>query len=315
LTLLPFLIRELAQRRRVTIVTYHDPTPQVFDTHVTVLRRVYNIVSLTTYADAMRNGVVSKLPPKALIITLDDGHRGNYALKSVLDKHRVPITIFLCSGLVNTRRQFWFRHEAVQPIVQQLKAVPDEQRLAILRGAGFAEEREFAERQALSDAEVEELQARSVDFQSHSVFHPILPRCVSARAEAEITYSKSDLETKLSTEIYAFAYPNGSYGARELEFVKTAGYRCALTLDPGSNSATSPPFRLRRICLSDSADRNELLVKASGLWGGILAVLGRVGQLRDSRSRIRRRDAVTSIAPLMPSTPIRLSHSSDDHLR
>jgi peptidoglycan/xylan/chitin deacetylase (PgdA/CDA1 family) len=273
LTLLPLLIREVIQRRKVTIIAYHDPSPQVFDAHVSVLKRVYSIVSLAAYVDAMERGSVSSLPPKALIITLDDGHRGNHALKGVIEKHRVPVTIFLCSGLVGTHRRFWFRHPAARGIVQRLKAVPDEERLAILGQAGFEETREFAERQALSAAELEDLKT-DVDFQSHSVLHPILPRCAAARAEAEITGSKKSLETTLATAVYAFAYPNGDYSARELLLVDRAGYRCAVTLDRGFNSATTPLLRLRRICLPDHADRHELLVKTSGLWGDIRALLG-----------------------------------------
>jgi peptidoglycan/xylan/chitin deacetylase (PgdA/CDA1 family) len=172
---------------------------------------------------------------------------------------------------MDTQRRFWFRHDATSGIVQQLKTVRDEERLAILRKAGFEETTEFEERQALSAPEIEELKGK-VDFQSHSVFHPILPRCVSARAEAEITQSKEDLEASLASEIYAFAYPNGEYSERELLLVEKAGYRCALTLDRGFNSARTPPFRLRRICLPDDADRHELVVKTSGLWGGIRAV-------------------------------------------
>src|SRR6266704_729818 len=137
LTLLPFVLREVFQRKKVTIIVYHAPSAEVFDTHLSFLKRVYNIVPLSVYVEARRKGDFSKLPPKALVITLDDGHRSNYALKDVLEKHNVPVTIFLCSGLVDTRRRFWFWHEATSAIVQQLKTVPDGERLAILRDTGF----------------------------------------------------------------------------------------------------------------------------------------------------------------------------------
>src|SRR5262245_62916888 len=112
----------------------------------------------------MQRGSVNALPPKALVITLDDGHSGNYALKAVIDKRNIPVTIFLCSGLVDTCRRFWFRHQGVAESVQQLKTVRDEERLAVLRQTGFEETREFVERQALSHAELLDLKA-TVDFQ------------------------------------------------------------------------------------------------------------------------------------------------------
>src|SRR5262249_48939276 len=157
----------------------------------------------------------------------DDGHRSNYTLKDVLDKHAMPVTIFLCSGLIGTRRRFWFLHEETTAIVQQLKTVPDDERLAILRETSFEETKEFDERQALSVSELRELKSK-VDFQSHTVFHPILTRCSSERTEAEIAKSRMELQTMLGNEVYALAYPNGTYSEREIRLAEKAGYKCAL---------------------------------------------------------------------------------------
>lgn len=272
LTLLPFVFREVFQRNKVTILVYHAPTPQVFDEQIGVLKRLYNIVPLSAYVEARRTGDFSKLPPKALVVTLDDGHRSNFALKDVLERHNVPITIFLCSGLIGTRRRFWFLHEKSPALVQRLKIVADDERLAALRRTGFEEAKEFDDRQVLSIAELRELNSRA-DFQSHTVFHPVLPRCSEEKAEAEIAGSRSDLQTKLGHEVYALAYPNGDYSERELRLAERAGYSCALSSDRGFNTKKTPLFRLRRICVPDDADQHELLVKASGLWGEIKAAL------------------------------------------
>ncbi|WP_426424244.1 polysaccharide deacetylase family protein [Bradyrhizobium genosp. A] len=272
LTLLPLVFREVFQRNKVTILVYHAPTPQAFDAQIGVLRRLYNIVPLSAYVEARRTGDFSKLPPKALVVTLDDGHRSNFALKKVLERQNVPITIFLCSGLIGTRRRFWFLHEMSPALVQQLKTVPDNERLATLRRTGFEEAKEFDDRQVLSIAELRQLNTKA-DFQSHTVFHPVLPRCSEEKAEAEIAGSRSDLQTKLGHEVYALAYPNGDYSERELRLAERAGYSCALSTDRGFNSKKTPLFRLRRICVPDDADQHELLVKASGLWGEIKAAL------------------------------------------
>ena len=65
ISLLPFLFREI-QRRKVAIVVYHAPRPEVFDRHLTILKRVYNIVSLAEYVAAREAGTTSALPRKAL---------------------------------------------------------------------------------------------------------------------------------------------------------------------------------------------------------------------------------------------------------
>jgi peptidoglycan/xylan/chitin deacetylase (PgdA/CDA1 family) len=272
LTLLPTAIRTVFQSRKVTIIAYHAPSPEAFGAHVRALRSIYNLVSLSDYVEASQSGNLGKLPRRALILTIDDGHRSNYALKDVIAKYKIPVTIFVCSGLVATCRRFWFLHEPTSASVQELKRVPDADRLATLRESGFEETKEFGERQALSAYELDELKT-TIDFQSHTVLHPILPRCSSERAETEITKSREDLQGMLGTEVYALAYPNGDYSERELRLVEKAGYKCALGLDPGFNSATTSPFRLRRFCIPDHASQHELIVKTSGLWHGLLAVL------------------------------------------
>jgi peptidoglycan/xylan/chitin deacetylase (PgdA/CDA1 family) len=284
LTLLPFVLREVFQRKKVTIITYHCPTPHVFDAHLGTLTRIYNIIPLSVYVEARQTRDFNALPPKALIVTLDDGHRSTYGLKRVLERHNVPVTIFLCSGLIDTRRKFWFLHEKTSSIVQQLKTVPDEERIATLHRAGFEETKEFDERQALSTSEIKTLKA---DFQSHTVFHPILPRCSSERAEAEIRGSRFDLQGKLGHEVYALAYPNGEYSERELRLVKSAGYKCALTVDPGFNTARTPLFRLRRIYIPDDANEHELVARTSGLWDKIKVAFDRPGSSIISKTPFR----------------------------
>src|SRR5882762_2287965 len=125
---LPFLIRELWQRNRVTIVTYHELDPAHADVHFLTLRARYNVISLSHFLAARSSRTVESLPRKALIITLDDGHRSNFDLRSVIEKHRIPVTIFLCSGIVGTHRHYWWLHTKDAREAQALKALPDEQR-------------------------------------------------------------------------------------------------------------------------------------------------------------------------------------------
>jgi len=261
----PYFIREVVQRRRVTILVYHKLTPETADRHFEALRRRYNIISLADYM-AYRADAHKQLPPKPLIVTFDDGHQGNYALRPILEKHGIRVTLFLCSGLVGTNRHFWFETEMSNDVRQGLKRVADGERLETLAGLGFSETAEQPTRQALSVSEIEEMKP-IVDFQSHTVYHPLLPQCSDPRAFDEISHSKLQLEDKFGFSIYALAYPNGDYSAREIAAAEKSGYQCALTLDNGSNSRTTPAFQLKRICINDDAALNELIVKACGLWG------------------------------------------------
>lgn len=270
----PFLLRELVQRNRVTILCYHDPDPKIADLHIRILKRHYNIIPLSAYIHARRSHAAAVLPKKALVITFDDGHKGNHRLLPMLRQYKVPVTIFLCSGIVGTRRHFWWKANLGQDMVRTLKRMPDYERLAKLADAGFNERNEYHERQSLSRAEIENLRT-SVDLQSHSRFHPILPLCNDERAWDEIAGSKTELERDNGLNVNAIAYPNGDYSEREIEYAKRAGYSCALTIDGGYNTFKTDIYRLRRMRLHDKADINELIVKTSGLWGIIEWIQGR----------------------------------------
>jgi peptidoglycan/xylan/chitin deacetylase (PgdA/CDA1 family) len=263
LTLLPTVVRELVQRRKVTILLYHDPSARTFADHLAALKKRYNLISLHHFVRALLDGVLETLPPKSLVLTFDDGHRGNYALRSLLRDLPAPATIFLCSGLVGTNRQFWFRSV---PDSEALKRVPDAERVAALLSVEEESRGPGVEPQTLSHEEISDLK-EFVDFESHTVSHPILPYCRDAKAWTEIDGSKRQLEATFGLSVVALSYPNGDYTSREIKFASDAGYTCGLTVDLGFNSDRTHPYRLRRISIDDEDDVSTLVVKASGLWG------------------------------------------------
>ncbi len=273
LTGVPFVLREILQRNRVTILCYHDPAPDAFAQHLRWLQRRYSIIPLRRYVEWRKDSSEARLPPKALVITLDDGHRGNMSLEPVLRSLGVPVTIFLCSAIVGTNRHYWWTKVPIHESAA-LKRVPDQQRRERLAATGHEERREYSTRQALSLEEVAALRPL-VDLQAHTRLHPILPMCSLQRAREEIEGCKTDLESRLGLDIYALAYPNGDYSQRDVEITRRAGYWCAVGLGGGYNSATTDLCRLCRIGMADTADLNEVVVKSSGLWDVILAVLGR----------------------------------------
>jgi peptidoglycan/xylan/chitin deacetylase (PgdA/CDA1 family) len=263
---IPRLMRELLQRRFVTIVVYHRPNPATVDRHFRMLSRAYRPIGLQAYLVARRNGTVDSLPPRSLIITIDDGHESVYRLKPVLLEHRVPVTVFLCSGLVGTNRGFWFSAAGLDEAQRQrLKTVPDEARVAALRAMGLEDGGDQGRRESLNAGEVEELK-ELVNFQSHTVSHPILPSCSDQKAAVEIEQSRQQLQARLGLSVNALAYPNGSYAEREIRMAQEAGYECGLSMDAGFNGRETPLFALRRVAVPDDCGIHELMVRSSGLW-------------------------------------------------
>ena len=151
---------------------------------------------------------------------------------------------------MGTQRHYWWLHARNAANAQRLKALPDEQRTRELLNEGHTDTREYNTRHALSRGEIEEMKGM-VDFQSHTMFHPILPACSDERAEQEIVESKQVLESQFGLRICALAYPNGDYSHREVGLLQNAGYTCGLTMDAGFNDSETDPFRLRRVALPD----------------------------------------------------------------
>jgi peptidoglycan/xylan/chitin deacetylase (PgdA/CDA1 family) len=263
---LAWLIRNTYGRRRVAIVLYHDPSPEVLERQLAWLRRGYEIIGLDTLVDAIHSGDWAEVPPRSVVLTIDDGHSGNRALAEVLRADRVRPTIFVCSRIVGTARRFWFEGLPAAA-AESLKSVPDERRLAKLAERwDFSPEREYpgSPPQALSRAEIAEM-LDCCDFQSHTATHPILLRCTAERAREEIEASRREVEEMTGALCAHLAYPNGCYSDREAILAREAGYRSARTVDIGWNHAGTDPYRLRILSVADDASPTVLAAELAGL--------------------------------------------------
>lgn len=265
---LPFLFREIVQRNKITILLFHDINASTAEKNFTYLSNKYNIISLSDYINSNKN-----IPKKALIITFDDGHIGNYDMLPVIKKLNIPITIFLCSGIINTNRHYWFNHVDSNHSDFELKQYTNKKRLTIMTKASFKQEKEYEKPQALTKNQINEMK-KYIDFQSHTVFHPCLNKCNDEEAKYEIYQSKEMLEKEYNLNINAIAYPNGDYCKRDIELVKNANYKCGITVDYGLNTLNSDMFKLKRLSVNDSENLDEIIVKSSSLWVYIKKMLG-----------------------------------------
>ena len=98
------------------------------------------------------------------------------------------------------------------------------------------------------------LAAEGFDVGAHTRTHPILSHVGGRRLCDEIGGCKEQLEQELGRPIAHFAYPNGcreDYTAETIEAVAHAGYTAAVTTIPGTNTAATPIFELRRVAADD----------------------------------------------------------------
>jgi len=260
----PRIVRRARARGHAAVLFYHDPSPDVLAQHLAYLADRFNFITLDEVVSAVERDDWSAVPERAVALTFDDGHRGNYALLPLFRRYEIRPTIYLCSQIVATTRHFWFTEPTE---VQALKRVRSADRLAALaRATGFAPDRSYpaAERQSLSREELIEM-APWVDIGAHTRFHPILTQCDDQEAWQEIEGSKRDLQALFERPIRHFCYPNGDYLAREMTYARQAGFASARTTDIGWVGRRHDPFRLPTIGITDDATVDMLAAQLTGI--------------------------------------------------
>ena len=103
---------------KAVILMYHrviegcsDPwgigvSPEKFAQQLEVLRRHTQVIRLQELVDAVDAGAISQT---SVVVTFDDGYADNLVnAKPLLERYGIPATIFLTTGYLNGKREFWW---------------------------------------------------------------------------------------------------------------------------------------------------------------------------------------------------------------
>jgi len=234
-------LRGAGSWRGVRVLGYHrvstDPGdlsvhPDRFAAQMEALaRRDVTVVPLDEGLARLASGDVEE---RLVCITFDDGYRDFIEhAKPVLDRHGFAATIYVPTAIIDREASFyWF------------SAPPA----------------------ALTWDELRELEASGlVDVQPHSRTHPWLPSLADGDAKDEIEGSTADVGRRLGKRATSFCFPAGLAGPREVELVKRAGLRAAVTTDPGVNTRASDLDWLKRTLLFWGDDDELAAAKLDGL--------------------------------------------------
>jgi peptidoglycan/xylan/chitin deacetylase (PgdA/CDA1 family) len=206
-------------------VTFHDLPDEAdtsFRTNLRFLKEKTNVVSIADYfAGRLSTQKIN------VVITFDDGYK-SWALKavSVLKELEMPATFFVSSGFLDLSK-----NEEDQFIKSKLRRDSK-------TGGGLSEE------------DVRIMAQEGFTIGGHTCNHANLTK-IHDRAELmhEIYLDKRRLEKIIGAEIQYFSYPFGAYHNFHIELVellKEAGYKGAVTVIPGFNTAASNPYLLCR---------------------------------------------------------------------
>lgn len=97
--------------------------------------------------------------------------------------------------------------------------------------------------------DVRDLAAAGVAIGSHTRHHRRLTQVHGSEREAELTGSLAELREHVPESVPVLAYPNGDHDEEVCRAAAQAGYELAFTTEKGRNSATTDPFRLRRVSI------------------------------------------------------------------
>ena len=229
------------------------------------LKSAFDILSMDealTRQRATRPGVV---------LTFDDGGAGNHRhLLPVVKEARVPVTVFVSTGHVESGRPYWFDRvmnalQVTKPITLDLEDVglgvyavgppsgadnwAQIQRLLVdIKAAGLPRNDELAtivEQRAKSAGaalraplqpmniqQVRELAASAhVTIGAHSHAHSLLTQMSAADTTSDVAKSRRLLQEWTGQPVEHFAYPSGEYDARVRENVMNCGFRTAVTTE------------------------------------------------------------------------------------
>lgn len=117
----------------------------------------------------------------------------------------------------------------------------------------------------LDMSQIKMMREKGIDFGAHTLTHPKLDKISRQQAWNEIKGSKNYLENLLGYQINSFAYPYGRFNSEHKQMAMNAGYKIAVSVVPGGNSAKQNLWTIRR---TEIAYKDSLFDFQNKLRGG-----------------------------------------------
>lgn len=223
-----------AQETVILILTYHDFTIEEgssYDMNIVEFEKQmdylaahnYSVISLSELLKGLKGG---QLPPKPVVITIDDGFKSNYTLAyPVLKKYNFPATLFIYTNFIekNNGSLTW---EEIREMTKNNIEIGSH---------------------TLSHCNL-------LKYKKNENYETYL-----ARIRREIFLSKEILESKIGSKVKFFAYPYGVYSPIIKNLVIQAGYEGILNANNMNNTLTVDPFSLNRQIIFGQSSFNSFI--------------------------------------------------------
>ncbi len=242
---------------------HENVNPEQFEMQMEYLRNNYDVVSLDTILNSIKEG--KDLPKKPVAITFDDGYYSVYQnAYPVLKKYRFPAVVFITTGYVQKQK----------PLNRiQLKM--------------------------LGWNEIKEMSNNDVTIGAHTITHPNLEQVDLETAKKEILGSREEIEQNIGKDVRYFASPYGKENEEIVSLIKSIGFDYAFGrlssmgfLRKGANHLipnrteinSSVAFWMFKVKLTKAADWYQKLEQNSSKIVNRFPFLSKVGQIYNMAS-------------------------------
>jgi peptidoglycan/xylan/chitin deacetylase (PgdA/CDA1 family) len=275
-------LRILAYHRVLSIEDEHrfdfdldlvSASARQFREQMTLLKRRFHPVRFGDVIGAFERGI--SLPPRAVIVTFDDGYDDNYRVAfPILRELGVPAMFFVSTGHIDSGRAFaydWFVHMVCRSAATRLsipeldvdRSLPDDLSERRVLAAHLLDRMKWldagaqaaiigrledewsmprahghADCRPMNWGQLREMRDGGMEIGSHGVWHNMLAKLPREEMAREIFASKATLERELGGRAEVLSYPVGGSNAYDdavIGAARQAGFRLGCSYVSGTN--------------------------------------------------------------------------------
>ena len=263
----------LVQKPVILSISFHDPSQALFRACIVWLKK--NGFTFISNADLVliANGQ-KEFPIGAVVVNVDDGWIGNkHNIIPIVNELEIPVSIFINTDPVEYGDAYWWSYvnaanksNICQQKVVSLKRVKNSERNKVITQI---KSKIILKGEAMTVQDLCEIsKSKYITIGSHTVTHPILPMCSDEESLYEIRESKRKLESVLHNQVDHFAYPNGDFSLREVNYLKNSGYSLAFSTIPKylTKENIIDRYTLPRFEMLEDASFAENICRMTGIW-------------------------------------------------
>ncbi len=200
----------------------------------------------------IRAGTMQR-PPRAVLVTFDDGYLSNYTLAyPALRRNGQKATIFVALE-------------------------PDAETRALIEGIdGF-----------LAPEQLKEMSENGISIQSHSLTHPILTELPPEAVAHELSESRRRLEAITGRPVRHLAIPRAGYSRSIRAQARAEGYETVCCNNKGTATGLSDPLALPRIVIDREMGADDVLAALTPRSGFLLRIVGNLKRIPERVGGVR----------------------------